>query len=298
VTPSAGAAPAAADPGATSVRTSDTVQRLLTAQRAALARADARALGALFAPQVFAFGLDADEVAEGRDAVATQLLVDLGEMPSTGFAIASTAQSIGQDRDHAWITEELQISATGRPSRTIAVSELAAVIAGTWQIVALHWATPVPDATAQRLAILKTLPMPHPIADRHDGTDELARAVRAAFASRAAFAEACSERDDAFNYGSGGERAARGPGIKRIFSKLKAQLRLHDGARVVDASAWDPAQKAAPRVGWAAVNVDFTARTRAATDVTQTFRVLAILIKEAGAWKIVQTHWSNGGPIR
>jgi hypothetical protein len=32
--------------------------------------------------------------------------------------------------------------------------------------------------------------------------------------------------------------------------------------------------------------------------VTQTFRVLAVLIKEDRGWKIVQTQWSNGGPIR
>jgi len=36
----------------------------------------------------------------------------------------------------------------------------------------------------------------------------------------------------------------------------------------------------------------------AATDVTQTFRVLAIMLKEGADWKIVQTQWSNGGPVR
>lgn len=163
--------------------------------------------------------------------------------------------------------------------------------------IALHWATPVDDATAERLAILNRLPAPRPIADRHDGSGELDQAVRAAFASRAAFAEARSERPDAFNVGSGGERA-RGPAIKRIFGKLKAQLRIHDGARVVAGSAWDPAQKAAPWIGWAALDVDFTSKTRTATDVTQTFRVLAILVEEAHGWKIVQTQWSNGGPVQ
>jgi len=280
------------------VRSADTVQRLLAAQRAALAKADPKLLAALFAPSVFAFGVDADEIAEGRDAVTTQLIVDLGEMPSTGFTISSTALTIGQERDHAWIAEELAVSAVGRPARTFAISELAAMINGTWQVVALHWAIPVTDATAQRLAILKTLPMPRAIPDRHDGGADLDAAVRAAFASRAAFADARSERPDAFNYGSGGERAHGGAGIKRIFTKLKAQIRLRDGARVADGSAWDPAQKAAPWIGWAAVNVDFTARTRAATDVSQTLRVLAIMLKEGTTWKIVQTQWSNGGPIR
>jgi SnoaL-like domain len=275
-----------------------TVQGLVTAQRAAIATADARVLAGYLTTRVFGFGVDAGEVTEGRDAVAAQLARDLGDPPAGGFTVESKALSIGQERNHAWIAEELEVGAPGREPRHLAITELAASIDGAWVVVALHWATPVADATAQRLAILKTLPVPQPIADRHDGAGELDRAVRAAFASRAAFAEARSERPDAFNYGSGGERAHGGTGIKRIFTKLKAQIRIHDGARVVAGGTWDPAQQAAPWIGWAAVNVDFTARTRAATDVTQTFRVLAIMLKEGADWNIVQTQWSNGGPVR
>jgi hypothetical protein len=271
-----------------------TPQALVIARRAALAKASSKALEALLLPSAFAFGVDADEVADGAPAVAAQMIADLGEMPDTGFAIESRALAIGQDGNHAWIAEELSVSATGRPTRTYAVSELATQLANGWQIVASHWAIPVDDATAQRLAILNTLPTPHPVTDA--GTGDLARAVRAAFASRDAFAAARSERPDAFNYGSGGERA-KGPAVKKIFSRLRASIRLHDGAHVVDASSWDPSQKA-PTIGWAAVNVDFTSKTRAATDVTQTFRVLAILLREDGDWKLVQTHWSNGGPVR
>jgi hypothetical protein len=272
----------------------DPVGSLLAAQRAAIARADPRALGALVTPAVFGFGTEADEVAEGRDAVVAQIVRDLGDPPRGGFTVVSRALSIGSERDHAWIAEELEVSAADRDSRRFAISELVASIDGAWRIVALHWGAPVADATAERMALLKTMPMPQPVPDRHDGADELARAVRAAFASRAAFAEARSERPDAFNYGSGGERAHGGIVIKRLFSKLKVQLRLRDGARVVAGGAWDPAQRTEPWIGWAAVNVDFTSRTRAATEVTQTFRVLAIMIKDGPRWKIVQTQWSNG----
>lgn len=276
---------------------SATVASLLTAQRAAIAKVDVKALGALVSPAVFGFGVDADEVGEGRDAVVAQIARDLGDPPAGGYTVESKALSIGDDRGHAWIAEELEVGAAGREPRRFAITELAAAIDGAWRIVALHWASPVADATAERLAILKTMPMPQPIPDRHDGSDELNRAVRAAFASRAAFAEARSERPSAFNFGSGGERAHGGVAIKRIFAKLKAQIRLRDGARVVAGNVWDPAQTA-PWIGWAAVNVDFTSKTRAATEVTQTFRVLAIMIKDGSDWKIVQTQWSNGGPIR
>ncbi|HET7506111.1 MAG TPA: nuclear transport factor 2 family protein [Kofleriaceae bacterium] len=292
--------PAAPDGGGASAphRASEPVTSLLAARRDAIARLDLRALAALMAPSVFGFGIDADEVAEGRDAVVAQIAHDLGEPPGGSFTVESRGASTGQERDHAWIAEGLEVSAPGSAPRRFEVTELAAVIDGSWKIVALHWAIPVADATAERLAILKTLPMPEPIPDRYDGADDLHRAVRAAFASRAAFADAFSERPDAFNDGSGGERVHGGAAIKRIFGKLRAQLRLHDGARVVAGGAWDPAQAAAPWIGWAAINVDFTSRTRAATEVTQTLRVLAIFQKDGADWKIVQTQWSNGGPIR
>ncbi|HET9620886.1 MAG TPA: nuclear transport factor 2 family protein, partial [Kofleriaceae bacterium] len=277
-----------------------TVASLLTAEHAALARADGQALAALRTAGAFGFGLDADEVGDGRDAVVGQILRDLGDPPAGGFTVTAHNTAVGEERGHAWIAEELELGGADREPRTLLVSALAAVVGGKWQFVAEHWAVAVADATAERLAILKTLPTPQPIADRGDGPGaaELDRAVRAAFETKAAFADARSERPDAFNFGSGGERAHGGAAIKKIFTRIKAQIRLHDGARVVAGGQWDPAQQAAPWIGWAAVNVDFTARTRAATDVTQTFRVLAIAIKEGSDWKLVQTQWSNGGPIR
>jgi hypothetical protein len=285
---------------AVTVKPTETVERMLAVRRAALASVDTSALAALLGPAVFGFGIDADEVAEGRDLVIAQIARDLGEPPSGGFTIESRALAVGQERGHAWIAEELEVTAPQASSerRRFAITELAAVIDGTWKIVALHWAVPVDDATAERLAILKTLPMPQPIADRSDDSGVLARPVRAAFANRAAFADARSERADAFNYGSGGERAQGGAAIKRIFSRLKAEIRMREGARIVAGGAWDPTQKTAPWIGWAAVNVDFTSKTRAATELTQTFRVLAILVMEGEDWRIVQTHWSNAGPIR
>src|SRR6185295_890460 len=161
--------------------------------------------------------------------------------------------------------------------------------------------------------------------DHRDGSAELDRAVRVAFMNRLLFARASSERADAFNLGSGGERARGGAAIKRVFGRLKAQIRVRDGARIVDGSAWDPAQRAAPRIGWAALNVEYTAAprlapaaaaaepagsdatpdsesgsasARAPAEITQTFRVLAIMLKDGADWKLVQTQWSNGGPFR
>jgi hypothetical protein len=158
----------------------------------------------------------------------------------------------------------------------------------------------VPDATAERLAILGALAVPVAVPDVTTGVAVTAEAVRAAFASRAEFAAARSERSDGFNFGSApGERIVGGASVRRVFGRLKAEIRVHDGVRVVTGDAWDPAQRAAgPTIAVAIANVDFTAKTRAATDLTQPFRVLGVFLKEDGQWRIVQTQWSHGGPIR
>ena len=274
------------------------VRTLVAAQREAIAKADAKALAELVAPTAFAFGLEARDVAEGREAIERLFQTQLADAPPDGFTVASKFLATGQERNHAWTAEELELSAPGEAPRRIAITQLAAFVDGAWTVVALHWARPVPDATAERLAILGTLPSPAPVPNRADGGGDLAGVVRAAFASRRAFAEARSEREDGFNFGSGpGERIVGGSAVKRVFGKLRAELRANGGARVVGGGAWDPAQRAAPWIGFVALNVDFITKTRAATELTYTFRVLAVLLREGDRWTIVQTQFSHAGPI-
>ena len=224
---------------------------------------------------------------------------DLGELPPNGFTVESKFQSIGEAENHAWIALELEVSAPGSPARRFAITELAAVVDGNWQVVAWHWSIPVPDATAERLAILGTLPAPKPVINMATAPKDVETAIRAAFASRSAFAAARSERTDGFNFGSApNERIVGGAQVKKVFGRIKAEIKLHDGMRIVSGDMWDPAQKGAPVIAFAVSNVDFTTKTRAATDLTQTFRVLAVFLKEGSEWKIVQTQWSHGGPIR
>ncbi|HWU86154.1 MAG TPA: nuclear transport factor 2 family protein, partial [Kofleriaceae bacterium] len=275
------------------------ISTLIQAQRAALSRGDVKALVGLLAPAAFGFGADADEVAEGRDAIEAQVRQDLGDLARDDASAAIRYQAVGEERGHAWIALELEVSAPGTTPRKLAITELAAWVGGAWTVVAWHWATPVLDETAARMTALGTKPSPKAVASVLTGPKDLEAAVRAAFGSREGFAAARSDHEHGFNFGSGPkERIVGGAAIKRVFGKLRAGIRLHDGVRIVAGGAWDPAQKDAPTVAFAAANVDFTTKTRAATDLTQTFRVLAILLKEDGAWKVVQTQWSHGGPIR
>ncbi|CAN5887648.1 hypothetical protein BH11MYX2_BH11MYX2_30330 [soil metagenome] len=273
------------------------VDTVLAAQRALIAKGDTTGLASTFSATAFAFGIDADEVAEGRDAIAPMLKHDLGDPPSGGFTVTSRFQTIGIERDHAWTAEELELSGPGIAARRIAITQLVAFVNGQWTVVAAHWGRPVADSTAERLAIMGTLPQPRQVPNRADDP-ALAKFVAAAFASRSAFADARSERADAFNFGSGpGERIIGGAKIKALFARLKSQLRIDGGARVVSGAAWDSAQRGGAWVGFAALNVVYTQKSRAQTDVTQTFRVLAILVKEQDRWTIVQTQFSNAGPI-
>jgi hypothetical protein len=273
------------------------VDTVLAAQRALIAKGDVAGLAATFSTSAFAFGLDADEIAEGRDAIAAMVKHDLGDPPPGGFTVTSRFQTIGTEHDHAWTAEELELTGTGIASRRIAITQLVAFVNGQWTVVAVHWGRPVSDATAERLAIMGTLPQPRQVPNRANDP-ALGKFVATAFASRSAFADARSERPDGFNFGSGpGERIVGGAKIKALFARLKSQLRIDGGARVVSGAAWDSTQAGGAWIGFAALNVVYTQKSRAQTDVTQTFRVLAILLKEQDRWTIVQTQFSNAGPI-
>ncbi|MCW5801554.1 MAG: nuclear transport factor 2 family protein [Deltaproteobacteria bacterium] len=274
-----------------------TLEALLAAERDAIAKGDAQALVALAADNAFAFGVDADEVAEGRAAIAALVARDL-ELASGGGSVTSRFKHVGQLRDAAWIAEELDVMPRGRPTRRLAVTTLAAFVGTRWVVVAWCWAKQVPDADAERVAILGTKPRPKTIPNAVDGPKDFETAVRAAFASWRGFVDARSVRADGFNFGSAPNERSAGSGIKPMFSRMGATLSLREDAlRAAAGTAWDSGQKD-PYVGFAAANVDLTLKARAGTDLTQSFRVLAVVVKEGTSWKVVQTQWSHGGPIR
>jgi hypothetical protein len=270
-----------------------TPQDLLVAEHAAIGRGDITALAALATPTAFAFGPDADEVADGRGAIETILRRELADPPADGFGVDGKYLQLGEWRDHAWIAEELEI--TGATAKRYLITQLAAKIDGRWSVVAWHWGVAVGDAIAERHAKAGTLPSLGVVPDRDDASGELDGVVRTAIGSRDGFAIAFSSRADAFNFGSAGERVANGGTIKKLFERLHADLRLAGGALVVGGNQWDRSQKSGAWIGFAAMNVEFAPTGHPG----QPFRVLAILIKDDDDhWQIVQTQFSLGGPVR
>lgn len=251
------------------------VEDFVTRFHDALGKATPADLAPLFDAKAFAFGVESNDLAEGRDAVVAQLKADLGG--GSGVGVKFTHQ--GQDGDSAWIAEELRIG-----GKTFVITAALALREGAWTIAALHWGEAMPNATAYRLAREGNLAVPDVIPNTNDGS-ELAKAMQTAFASKPSFVDARSARPDAFNFGSAsGERLKGGESIKKIFARISAVIRLHDAVKV---------GVLGERGGWGVANVDFTDADRDGTEVTQTFRVLAVWVKEDAGWRIVQTQWSN-----
>lgn len=241
----------------------------------ALAKPATAELALLFDPNAFAFGADAHDVAEGRDAVLAQLREDLGDSGTVSVKFAQ----VGHDGDVGWFAEELKIG-----GKTFVVSAVVGVHDNAWTIAALHWGVAMPNATAYRLAREGELSIPDAIPDAHDESP-LAAAMRTAFASKPSFVEARSARPEAFNFGSApGERLKGGEAIRKIFARINASVHLHDAVVVGTLGE---------RGGWGAANVDFTDADQDGTEITQTFRVLAAWVKEDAGWRIVLTQFSN-----
>jgi len=240
----------------------------------ALGGGDAAALAALLDDKAFAFGPEAHDVAEGRDAVAKLAIAAIGK-----GAVATKFHQVGRDGDLAWVAEELRAGA-----KTFVTTYVVGLGAGGWSIAALQLALAMPNDEAYRLARDGDLAVPDAIPDLHDES-ALAVAMRTAFASKTSFVDARSTRADAFNFGSApSERLSGGDQIRKVFGRIRATVRLHDAVRVGMVGTLG---------GWGAANVDFTDADKDGTDVTQTFRVLAAWVNEPAGWRIVQTQWSN-----
>ena len=154
------------------VPTDPPVEEVVARLHLALEHAKADELALLFDAKTFAFGVEAHEVAEGRDAVVAMLRHDLGEPPAKGFEISSRFAQNGHEGDFGWIAEELKVGA-----KTFVMTGVVGLKDGAWSIAALHWAVAMTNEQAYRTARDGTLEMPDAIPDAHDD-GSLATAMR------------------------------------------------------------------------------------------------------------------------
>lgn len=266
---------ASGDAGSAPVPTiASSPEELLVLERRALAAADEAALAKLLAPNAFAFGFDAGDLATTGPAAAG-MLVRMGAQP-----VDSVMSRIGREKDVAWIVDELTIG-----KRRVMTSQLAFRDGFEWRIAAWHVAELVSNKRAADLAKAGDLPQPATITDAFDDDHQVHDAFRAAFGSRYAFIDAFSERADAIDVGSAPrETKLGGASVKTAFRGVNATVQIHDGVA---------AGRVNDRIGWAAANVDYSL----SSTNTQTFRVLAVLVNEGAGWRVVLAHWSNAGPL-
>ncbi len=271
--------PDAAGSSAPSAPSVPRIPDLISQFHAAVGDAASNDLTRLFDPNVFAFGVGPQDVAQGRAAVVAMLRKNIGSGATGRTAVAGYFSRIGVDGDVGWFGEEMRVGKT-----TYVVSAALGLRHGAWSIFALHWALALPNAVAHQLAYRGELEIPDSIPNGRSDLP-LAKAMLAAFSSRTAFADARSIRADALNFGSApGERSA-GESAKRMFSQLKAKIRLHDAVTVGSIGEHG---------GWGAANVDYIDADKAGREIRQTFRVLSVWLLEDDQWRIVQTQWSNG----
>ncbi|MBV8759109.1 MAG: hypothetical protein JO257_17605 [Deltaproteobacteria bacterium] len=269
---SAGSAAAATGP--------TSLDALLAAQDKAINDGTSAPFEPLLAPDIFGFGIDAGEVRVGRDGNYELVRHVIGMKPMTMTAKRYTGLA-----DHAaWVAEVMTFS----DGHVVELSELASEHGGTWRIDAWHWSLPLSNTKAAQLAGADKLAKPGDLPAVDVGSDgdpdgEISGAVIPAFSDRQVYVHALSPKPDAFAFGSApGELMIGGAKVTGVFSKMDASFALGSGPIV---------KQVAPGIAYAAANVDFTNKAG-----TQTFRVLLVLQK-ADFWRIVQGHWSNGGPF-
>ncbi|MBL0215351.1 MAG: nuclear transport factor 2 family protein [Myxococcales bacterium] len=255
----------------------DSFVAMLGAEHAALGGPTAGKLDhALFAPAAFGFGIEAAEAGVGPEVLAGFAAKDLANQPAYDGIVKSRRTVHGA----AMLDAELVIY--GNAEAFAMFTQLVVMENGVPQVRAWSWSHSVDDADATAAARAKKLPVPAKITDAH-GDAELEAVARAAFASREAYVQTLSVRDDAFSFGNSTGDEWEGPQVKAAFQAMGGAFSLRDGLHV---------EKVTEDVGFAAANINYKAG-----GTTKTFRVLAVFAKEPGGWKILQAHWSYGLPV-
>ena len=232
----------------------------------------------LFDADAIVIGTEAADVATGSAAAALaarELAHDRGD--GIDHALTVRATTVATDGSLAWFSQDLAIG-----DRRVALTAVAHEELGRWTIVALSLANPLSSESAahlartKQLAALAALPVPP------KNAAPLVSAARDAFASRAAYADAVSVRPDALAVGRAGDRVTGGDDIRRAAVH-------HDTKLAVGTIA---AHLVGARAGWTVATVTVgTGRT------AEPMRVLAAWVHEDTGWRIVATHWSDGGPF-
>lgn len=263
------------------------------AQLADYTSGDLEAFVSYFAPDVMWFGTSALGAIVGRDAVAAHL-VQLRASPTT--EIVRGPAGVADDGRAVWAMHELirtdEIDDEHEQEVRFLVTSLVAEDDGVWWIVAQHWSVETSNTTAFQMAASGSWPPLAEIGDSASGAGNLVAVFKRQIVDSAAWLASYSDRDDTLALGGALEqRVAGGTTIKAVLRRSmeshRVEIAVHGGIRA--------GVVASGTAAWLATNLDFRMTTPNGT-VTQPYRALVVFLKEGGAWRMVQTHFSNGMP--
>jgi hypothetical protein len=266
----------------------------------ALSRGETRAVAALMDDTAVAIGPDARGLAVGPTAIAAMLDDYLHAIESA--SVRSSKTYVGQERDHAWIAQRLEVTTTSGSARSILLTQLAHQVdtpSGlSWKVTASHFAELLGNDDAQTLMHNGELPSPPAIAG--SGPPELRAVMTEIVKSPKAIADAVAERQDAQWFGSAfGEVLLGGADMWRHFmrSDQATTLRVRDEVHLSVGNSWDATQRDKPWIAWLAANIECSVDERGGP-ITQTYRLSVVLLRGDEKWRIVQWHTSNSRAMR
>jgi ketosteroid isomerase-like protein len=263
---------------------------------AALAHGDADAAFGLYAPAAFDFGNAPGDAYDGRAPLLAAAHAEWDPLLKAGgsFAVKSRGMRVGLTPDGraGWVADEAELTVSAGGQRHSSVSRVTFVVGerdGRWWIFAAHGSTAVTENDEVFVATGNKFPPLGPVPDRVDaGAGPIAAAARADLSNGAVLARDVSERSDVFVFGSAPEQKPEGgAAAKQFFLDQAGQgtLRLASGVRAGLAPDG--------QLGWAAANVALELPDpEHPTTMTVPMRVLLAWLREGGAWRLVQAHFS------
>ncbi|MBM4370741.1 MAG: nuclear transport factor 2 family protein [Deltaproteobacteria bacterium] len=270
----------------------------VAASYAAVERGDIDAWGADLAADAFFIGSAAFEAISGKDAILANLRTIFGPAIQGGgtFTVKSTNLLIGvaPDARSAWVSDELDFVLTlgeNRIPMPFRVTTLYVEKDGAWMVQALAWSLPVPNEDAMTKAAGGQWQERAAIADLVDpGAEPVAAAFTGVANDVGAFLATVTDREDAFCFGTAAEeKIPTGAAIKQAFGQMIQQA----GVTTARNGGVRAGISASGTVGWVASNLDFSVAAEGG-QITVPYRFLGVYLNEAGAWRLVQVHFSIG----
>lgn len=258
-------------------RAGDPVTAVLDAQSRAIARDDAKAFAATFAPDGFALlpiGYAASAAEAGKMMSATWHPTE-GDYQAKSASVQTAV--IGHAGGVAWVTAEVKVGFEApMPAMTFRVTELLTRDHGRWKVRAYQASQGLPDKPDEWLR-MKEMPVPGAHGTR-------GAALAGWLKGTATLARHLHPGNDVIVLGSApGERAAGAAGAELLRSWKGIAFTVEQARQGGDGKTF----------AWLAARVSRQARTKDRARKRIPYWAMVLAIKGAAGWEVVSAHYSQ-----